>query len=189
MTWGDDVLRLDELVPAGGTWSGLLFENERTGFPLSLVWQFTFDFGEVHRDFGGTNPSLSVDWVPLPGADWSAMEGHAASASQFASPIESSVYFFEHHRYDSTSLTIRSQENTRLLVDADVGGDVDSLGLDRVRAEAWLDFGRIVVQPESKPGSMEAATELLDRFTSTSGLTARDGGHNFVFEASDGPAS
>lgn len=181
MTWGEGHLKRDEPVSTGGTWNGLLFENQNTGFPLSLVWTFTFGFPEVERDFGDTQPNACVDWVPLFGADSRAMEGRTATASVFGEPIESSVYFFEHHRFDFASLSVRAQDGTGLLVSAELNGDVDSLGLDDLSVEAWLDFDGIFVQPQTKPASIDAARTLLANFTDPTGLSGDDRSHNFLF--------
>ena len=179
--WGDDGLEQSELNSTAGTWSGRLFENRDTGFPLSLVWAFTFDAAEVERDFGRVSPSVGVDWVSLPGANWSAMAGRRASASVFAEPIEASVYFFEHHRYESTDLRIHEQAGTRLRATANLSGDLDGLGLDRVSVEARLDFDGIYVQPETKPSSVEEARDLLAGFTNPIGLSGVDRSHNYLF--------
>ena len=181
MAWGDDGPKRAELTAAGGTWSGLLFENQTTGFPLSLVWALTFDFAEVERDFGATEPNLCVDWVPIQGASWSAMEGLTASASKSAEPIESSVCFFEHHRFDSASVRVLEQIGPRIRVAADVKGDVDDLGLNRIVVEDWLDFDGIYVQPETKPSTVEAARDLLASFTDAAGLHGVDRPHNSLF--------
>jgi hypothetical protein len=68
---GGDALRRDELVPQGGTWNGVLFDNPSIGLPPALTWTFDLSFAEVSRDYGDSPVSLTVEWVPLPGASWS----------------------------------------------------------------------------------------------------------------------
>lgn len=175
-------LTQDEFRPLGGSWSGLLFENPRTDVPLSLTWTFTFDFATVHRDVGDVEPSLTVDWVPLPGASIASMCGRSAS-SPFGAPIESSVYFFEHHRFAEADIAVVDQREQRLLARASVNGDIDGLGLGSASVEAWLDFDGIFVQPETKTSTVEAATELLAQFTDPTGLVGIERSHNYVFRS------
>lgn len=181
MTWGDDHLKVEELTPSGGNWSGVLFENARSGFPLSLTWSFQFTFAPVSRDFGHTDPNLMLDWVAFPGASWRRMAGQRASESGYSAMIGSSMYFFDHHRFDSSGVVVVEQDGTRILARADLAGDVDELGLAAVSASSWLEFDGIYVQPESRPVSVEAARELLERFTETDGLHGTESSHNFVF--------
>lgn len=175
-----DELSPNELRPIGGSWSGLLFENSRMGVPQSLTWTFTFDFALVRRDYGDVEPSLTIDWVPLPGASIASMSGHAAS-SPFGEPIESSLYFFQHHRFAEASVAIVDQNERRLHVRAAANGDIDALGLDGASVEAWLDFAGIYVQPEDKLATIEAAAELLAQFTDPTGLVGIERSHNYVF--------
>jgi hypothetical protein len=186
MTWGADALRPEELIPAGGQWSGLLFENPRTGFPLSLVWTFSFAFEAVEREFGETGVSVEADWVPLPGATWQRLSGSAASSTSFGQPIEASVYFFDHHRFDGTHVEIVEQDQARSRARASLSGDIDSLGLDSLAVEAWLDFSGIYVQPQVRPSSVDAARALLGRFTDPAGLIGTAQAHNYVFRPGQG---
>ena len=66
-------LKTAELRPAGGTWSGFLFENPVVGYPLTLTWTFRIDFAEIVRDYGSTSPSLTIEWVPADTAGWTSM--------------------------------------------------------------------------------------------------------------------
>lgn len=181
MTWGDDAIRREELSLVGGSWSGLLFENQRVGFPLSLTWTFNFEFAEIAREFGSSSASLTVDWVPLKAPSWMAMTGQRCSSPEFANPIEASFYFFDHHRFDTGSVEVIAQEEGRIYARVAVSGDLDGLGLDPLTVEGWLEFDSIRVQPETKPVSVEAAGELLAQFSSTAGLVAEDCGHNYRF--------
>lgn len=54
-------LEVAELVPAGGSWSGVLFDNPSIGFGPALHWEFTFEFQEIRRDYGDTGCHLSID--------------------------------------------------------------------------------------------------------------------------------
>jgi hypothetical protein len=189
MTWGGDGIGRDELSLLGGSWAGLLFENRRTGFPLSLVWTFTFEFAEIARDSGGSALSLTVDWVPLGRAPWGAMHGQRASGSSFADPIEASVYFFDHHRFEAATVEVVAQDESRIDVKASVSGDLDGLGLDSLSVEGWLEFDGVRVQPETKPSTVDAARELLAQFTSPTGLVGEDCGHSYHFRPLDKPAS
>ena len=83
----DDALRSDELVPAGGSWNGLLFDNPRLGLAPALTWTFTFRFQDVVRD---TNSAVSVDvdWVPLPAARWQDITPQQVASRRFAEPVE-----------------------------------------------------------------------------------------------------
>jgi hypothetical protein len=129
MRWGADGIDPVEILLVGGSWRGLLFENRSTNFPLSMSWGFTFEFAEITRSFGTSPLSLTVDWVSLGGAAWQAMSGHRASGS-FGDPMEASIYFFDHHRFDTAAVEVTAQDMGRLYVRATVSDDVDGLGLD-----------------------------------------------------------
>lgn len=188
MTRDSDGIRRDELRSVGGSWGGLLFENRRTGFPLSLTWTFKFDFAEVARVFGSSVVNLTVDWIPLPGASWDAMAGRRAYCSSFADPIEASAYFFDHHRFNAASVEVSEQDEGRLYVKASASGDLDGLGLDWLAVEGWLEFGGVIVQPETKPNTVDAARALLAQFSSPTGLVGEDLGDNYRFRPARQPA-
>ena len=116
----------------GGEWRGHLFENPHTGLPEGLTWGFVFDLPDKQ--------SLTVEWVPLPGAEWRAMAGQSAQCDVFGEPIESSAYFFEHYCYDAVDLRILEQDGTRLRVAADLSGDVDTVDAAAERLGAYLDI-------------------------------------------------
>ncbi|MEE6258597.1 hypothetical protein [Plantactinospora sonchi] len=169
----EDALKPAELVPIeGGTWSGLLFDNPRIGLAPALTWSFRFPFQEVSRDYGDSPIFVDVDWLPLPGADWPAMAGHVVrDVGEFA---ESSVYFFQHRRYDTFDLEIVAQDGPRLHVRTTLSGDLDELGIDPVTADAWLDFTGIVVSlSDTTPDA--SALARLRAFTATDGLSYSPG--------------
>jgi hypothetical protein len=176
----DDALRPEELRPEGGTWNGLLFDNPKIGLPPALTWTFEFRFARVSREDEDSAVELTVDWVPLPGASWSAMAGHTAAGASFQEPIECSAYFFEHHRYNAVRLRILEQAGSRLLVAVEVHGDLDGLGVPSWRLEEWLDFEGIHVQLDGV-STLETAAQRLAGFTDASGLVAVDRGHNVRF--------
>ena len=170
-----------DLVPTGGTWGGLLFDNPQTGRPLSLTWGFTIEYEEVERDHGATTPSLTADWISFDRPTWREMTGNRVQGVEFGDALEASAYFFEHHRYDTVDLAIIDQRETELRVAIEVTGDVDGLGLDVIKAEEWLQFSGIVVAPSRKPRSARAARRLLGRFVDTAGLIAEDRGRGYAF--------
>jgi hypothetical protein len=182
-----DHLRDDDLVPLGGSWGGLLFDNTNVGLPLGLTWTFHFEFEQVEREYGDTPVSATVDWVPLPNARWQRMSQRRIASSAFAEPIESSVYFFMHHRYDSVELDLMEQRGALLHVAGVLKGDLDDLGIDELRLDAWLEFDGIATAL-SEPISAEEASSLLNGFTDLSGLhpTPRGGGQ-FEFTPTAGP--
>ncbi len=175
-------LRVEELTPAGGSWSGLLFENPARGYPLTLTWAFSIDFCEVVRDYGSVSPNLVVEWVPVGASSWRSMRGARFSVGRFGVPIEASLYFFEHHRYDEAEVVVHNQDADGLDVAVSVRGDIDGLGIGEVSARANLSFGGIYVQTEATGTDPEAAAELLRRVTEIGGLRPRARGHNVVFE-------
>lgn len=97
----NESLHASELRPVGGTWSGLLFEKPAADYPLALTWTFTIEFAQVRRDLGSVSPSLTIDWVPTTAPSWLAMQGQHATCAAFGEPIEPSLSFFEHHRYEN----------------------------------------------------------------------------------------
>jgi hypothetical protein len=138
-------------VSRGGAWSGLLIDNPTIALPPQLTWSFTFDFKDVERSFGTSRVSVSVDRVPLKDSTWHAMAGQTASATTFAQPIESSVYFFEHHRFDAVNLQVLEQHGNELLVQADLRGDIDGLGIETLSVSASLEFEGIIVHLSEAP--------------------------------------
>lgn len=159
-----------------------MFENPVVGYPLTLTWTFSIDFEEVVRDYGSASPSLTIDWVPAGTAGWASMAGRRFRGSTFADPIETSVYFFEHHRFDRLNLEIKEQNNDVLRVEAVASGDIDGLGLDQVSASARLRFEGIYVQTETVRTDTQAAADLLSRITTVEGLVPRPRQHNVLFE-------
>ena len=177
----DDLL-VSDLVATGGRWSGLLFANPQVGAARGLTWAFTFDFAEIQREYGDVTPGLTVEWAPLPEvASWRDLAGAKVNFSTFGKPTEASVYFFEHHRYDSVEMSVLDQNRGRIRARAIVSGDIDGLGIPELVVEGWLDFEGIFVQlPARLASPQEAATELA-RFTSVEGLEGRDRGSSYVF--------
>jgi hypothetical protein len=177
----DEALTVSELVSQGGAWSGLLFDNPTAGLPPQLTWTFTFDFKEVERSFGTSRVGVSVDWVPLEDSSRHAMAGQTASATTFAQPIESTVYFFEHHRFDAVSLQVLEQHGNELLVQADLRGDLDGLGIEALTVSASLEFEAIVVHLSEGPPSVPAARARLASFADTAGLDGEKTTRGFRF--------
>jgi hypothetical protein len=159
-----------------------LLENPTSGYPLTLSWTFTISFEEVVRDYGAVSPELTIDWAPAGALGWRSMAGQRFSASTFADPIEASLYFFEHYRYDHAEVVVGDQHHGALQVGAVVSGDLDGLGVVELSARAWLRFEGIYVQSNETGTDPAAAGELLARFTTTDGLQPRPRAHNVVFE-------
>jgi len=171
----------DEFVPIGGEWHGLLFDNPHVGYDLRLTWTFTFEYQPVRRDYGTIEPSLAIDWVPFGRCSWRSLAGNHASADRFGEPIEASVYFYEHYRYDETDVRVLEQRATEVRVGAKVRGDLDGLGLEAVEVDHGLGFQGIYVHPSVLPDSTEAAESLLSGFTDTTGLVGVRRQHNYLF--------
>jgi hypothetical protein len=186
MSLDPDALSPEELSPRGGQWHGLLFDNPTQGIPPGLTWTFKFRFAEVSREYGDTSVSLTVDWVPLPGADWTAMTGQSLSSDTFADSVECSAYFFDHHTYRYARLRVLEQQGSRLRVAAEVEGDEEGLGVPVWNLEEWLDFDCIYVQLDGVETVEEAAARLAE-FTNASGLVGTDNVHNVKFVEDDRP--
>lgn len=180
----DAAFRGDELVPAGGSWNGLLFDNPAIGLAPALTWTFTFRFHDVGRGDSSSEVSLDVDWVPLPGARWREIAPRHVASPRFAEPVEASVYFFEHYRFDSVELQLLQQRSAQLRVSATLRGDIDGLGVDEVHVEDWLRFDGVIVSLNGVT-SAQAARSRLGSFTDASGLTevGRTAGGGFVFSS------
>lgn len=166
-----------DLVVANGTWSGSLFENPHTNFPLSLVWGFSIGFEPIEIEDEESTPNLQVEWVPLPTNSWKSMTGLSISCATFAEPVETSVYNFTHHRFDAVALSIEEQDGERIRIAVNAEGDIDGLGAPTVSAEAWLNFVGIYIRPATRPTNNNAALELLGQFTDATGLVVEDKGH------------
>lgn len=168
---GDDGLRTAELRrPRGGTWGGILFDNPGLWLAPAFTWTFTIQYGDVARDHGRTPLQVCIDWVPLKARGWQEMTGQRAASPRFAHPIEASVYFFEHHRYDTTKLLVVEQRDRSVHIVAEVRGDLDGLGIEAVPVDAWLLFDGITVALSDTPTSVDAARTALEAFTDTTGL-------------------
>jgi hypothetical protein len=178
----DDALRGDELVPARGTWNGLLFDNPTLGLAPALTWTFTFRFHDVERGDSSSEVSLDVDWVPLPSVRWQQITPRQVASSRFAEPVEASVYFFEHYRFDAVELRLLQQQDAQLRASATLRGDIDGLGLDEVHVDDWLRFDGIIVSLNGVT-SAQAARSQLGSFTDVTGLTqvGRTAGGGFIF--------
>ena len=176
-----DGLQATDLSPVGGVVAGLLFDNPRIGLAPQFTWTFTFACHDIRRSYGDSPVSVTLDWVPLPRCDWRNMVGLEASASQFAEPIESSVYFFKHHRFDTATVMVTGQDHERLRVLANIAGDIDGLGIDHAELDAWLTIDRIMVTLSDRPESAAAAEAVLASFTSTAGLVGSGQGGRYVF--------
>lgn len=160
-----------DFVPApGGEWSGLLFANPVLQLPPQLTWSFRFPFQDVTDDDDEVPLALTVEWLPVPATGWRDLAGHHLTCASFAEPAEASVYHYVHHRFDAVDLHLTEQHDLTLRAVATVAGDIDGLGVDPVRADAWLTFTGILVQ---LPGvhDPEAALARLAEFTDTSRLT------------------
>ena len=108
---------------------------------------------------------------------------NSSEPATFAHPVEGSVYYFgQGHRFDTSIVFVREQDGSRIRVEAEVSGDIDGLGLDQISVEAWLSFGGIYVQPNTRPRSVEAARRLLEEFTDTSGLVGIERNANYWFK-------
>jgi hypothetical protein len=167
-----DALRSSELVPAGGgTWSGLLFDNPVLGLAPSLTYSFLFPYAEVLRDHGSSPVSLEVDWVELAAPSWRDMAGRTVRSPRFAEPAEASVYFFQHHQYETVDLTVLEQRGAAIHVAVTVSGDLQGLGLPSLAADDWLTFTGF----EVSLSAAAAASTRLAEFTDVTGLTGTDG--------------
>ena len=173
-----------ELRVTGGSWHGLLFENPTANYPTSLTWSFTIDFEEMDRDYGTVTPSLTVEWVPATGASWDSLAGQRYVATSFANPIESSVYFFQHYRFDRVELSVERQSQQALGVKVRLQGDLDGLGVTVLNVDAQLSFDGIYVQTDSTGSDVDAATELLARFTDVARLVPQARANNVHFATS-----
>ena len=111
------------------------------------------------------------------------MAGQAASASTFGEPIESSAYFFEHHRYEEVALRVVEQRRAEMRVIASLRGDLDGLRIQALDVDRWLRFEGIIVHLSDVPSSAAAATRRLAGFTDTTGLAGTPTSHGFRFEA------
>lgn len=177
-----DDLVVSELVPIGGSWNGLLFANPAVGVRTSLTWGFSFDFEPLERDYGEATPGLTVEWARLPEVTaWSAMAGLDLACAALGDPVEASVYYFAHYRYEAVRLSILDQEGNRIRARATVAGDIDDLGIPELTAEAWLDFEGVIVHLPEKSASADLAATVLAKFTSLEGLVGLDRGANYVF--------
>jgi hypothetical protein len=195
MDVADDRLRAEDFVPAtGGEWYGLLFENRSLRLRPALTWCFDFAFEDVIRDDEESPLGLTVEWASVPGQNWRHFAGQRVTCERFADPVEASVYHYAHHRFETVALDLVEQRGHALRTVATVSGDLDRLGVDPVRADAWLSFTGILVSLPDAPDP-ETALSRLGEFTDTRGLAfdARTpgGALRFVSGAGDpgaGPA-
>jgi hypothetical protein len=180
----DDRLAPAELRPRGdGSWGAVLFSSGTTPDP-ELWWCFRFEHHDVTRSYGTSPVNVVIDWVPLPRRSWRDLAGVTATGDEFGEPIETTVYFFEHHMYDRVELRAVEQDADdprRLRVAATVAEDVDGLGIEDFTVDAWLTFSGIALALDRPAGSVEEATGLLAAHTPTDGLVAESTPQGFHF--------
>ncbi|MEH0841258.1 hypothetical protein V6U81_02535 [Micromonospora sp. CPCC 205711] len=166
----EDKLGLDDLIPAaGGEWHGLLFDNPSLHLPPRLTWSFTFPFEDVSREGDGSPVGLDVEWLPIPADSWRRIAGHHLTSATFGEPAEATVYYYMHHRFETIDLQLIDQRDRSLRAVAAVSGDIDGLGIDPVRVDAWLTFTGILVSLHDAT-SPDMALARLRQFTDTTGL-------------------
>ena len=144
-----------------------------------------FKWQPARREYGTIEPSLAIDCVPFDRCSWHSLVGHNASADRFGEPIEASVYFFEHYRYDEADVRVLEQRATEVRIGAKARGDLDGLGLEALEVNQGLRFQGIYVQPSVLPDSTQAAESLLSEFTDTTGLVGVRRQHNYLFRPTD----
>jgi hypothetical protein len=110
-----------------------------------------------------------VEWVPLAAESWRRIGGHRVTSANFAEPAEASVYHYLHHRFETVALDLVEQRGRSLRAVVTVSGDIDRLGIDPVRADAWLTFTGILVSLHDVT-SPDVALARLGQFTDTTGL-------------------
>ncbi|MEU2615302.1 hypothetical protein ABZ570_27540 [Micromonospora sp. NPDC007271] len=111
---------------------------------------------------------MDIEWLPLSVPSWRSMAGHVVRGAE--EPAECSVYFFQHHQYDLIDLAIVEQRDLRIHAHASLTGDLDSLGIDPVTADAWLRFTGIRVYLEAATAA-DSALARLQGFTDITGLS------------------
>jgi hypothetical protein len=91
------------------------------------------------------------------------------TSATFGEPAEASIYHYIHHRFETVDLQLIDQHGRSLRAVAAVSGDIDGLGIDPVRADAWLTFTGILVSLHDAT-SPHTALSRLGQFTDTTGL-------------------
>lgn len=100
----------------------------------------------------------------------SRIAGRHVTSASFGEAGEASVYYYLHHRFETINLELVEQRGRSLRAVATVSGDVDGLGIDPVRVDAWLTFTGILVSLHDAT-SPDVALARLGQFTDASGLT------------------
>lgn len=166
----ENPFRAGRLVPQpGGEWWGALFENPAMGIPPMLTWGFSFDFLSVEDDDVEVPLYLTVEYVPLPAPSWQQLAGHRLASRGSSSLAEAVVNHYLRHRFEAIDLTVVEQDGSNLRVAVIVTGDLDDLGVDPLRADAWLTFEGISVSLPDATGP-DGAFARLGEFTDTSTL-------------------
>lgn len=160
----------------GGSWSGLLFDNPVIGLPAALTWACVLPLTPID----GEPATLDLEWLPLPVSNWQTVTGLETTGASFAEPVEASVRFRGHHRYDRVTVRVTEQDGPRIRITATLAGDLDELGPDEFTVDAWLTFSGITVQLNDVT-SAAAALERLTEFTATTGLTEVDDPRGIAF--------
>lgn len=110
-----------------------------------------------------------MEWLPVPADSWRHVAGHRLTSANFAEPAQASVYYYLHHRFETVALDLVEQRGRLLRAVVTVSGDIDRLGIDPVRADAWLTFTGILVSLHDAT-SADVALARLGQFTDTTGL-------------------
>ena len=115
--------------------------------------------------------------MPLSCRSWRNLKGLHVSCDRFAEPVETSVYFFEHCRFDSVDLAIPEQDGNSIHVVGSIAGDIDGLGIDRLEFGQWLEFGGDSVNLHAPAPTTAAGAETrLADFLDDRGLVPQEGG-------------
>lgn len=151
--------------------------------PPRLTWCFNFPFKDVSRE-DDSPLSLNVEWLPVPAESWRRLAGHHLTSARFGEPTEASICHYLHHRFDSLDLDLVEQRGHLLRAVATVSGDIDRLGVDPVRADAWLRSPAYSSRSATRshpmspwPGSVSSPTRTAWRSTPTVQTRRCDSSH------------
>jgi len=163
----------EKLTPESGSIDGYLFENETAGIKRGIFLNINIDFAPIKWEDSDWQCGLLIDWIPLKGRSWKAIEAIDCSSKQVHSKWEVSFYHESHFDCHDVklSMTHTSDSFFRVLLSGKFdypgyfGGPPDPQM--PFAADLEIPFNGITLSQDSffpKPSSTEDAQLLLGDF-------------------------
>ncbi|MDM7950868.1 hypothetical protein [Hydrogenophaga sp.] len=134
---------------------GHLFENDSTGVPRGLFWNFSLPCAPIAWEGEEWECSVLCEWLQWPVRDWTSLDGATLRTSSAQASLECSIYFTEHHPVRLEALSVsRIADSARFNIALSGAFDLKGYGeLDAQNIPLFLhgevDFDGVVVVPDN----------------------------------------